>query len=361
MGGTIIVAETVERCSNCGLPTGIGRGNIWHANGVITASHPPHIRCTLYDVDELNNLFTALSERIGFDISHLAIEGKRKDSKRYTDSLLRNLAKTGPVPPPIELYRMIARFGSFWGLGRGGVVDYKGGQKLTVMVKDVYSVTLFQGDLTGVFDAVERKRGEPRLRGDASNATIEVVAGEGVPELEERIEREVEAGIPFVEEGDLEYRYCPECGVPLEISRLFEWDVEKGRISERDSGKRCTFHNTNGIVAAVRVLREELGEEIDDILTEISREYARDYYSEREDDSSLDAELMRFPLRSWGRPAKLLRREGGYHLRMVNPYCAPIVAGRIWGLIEVFDGCDLALEELSEGEGYLDITLVQKE
>jgi predicted hydrocarbon binding protein len=361
MGGTIIVAETVERCSNCGLPIGVGRGNVWHANGVITSKYPPYIRGTLYDVDELNYLFAAISERIGFDISHLAIEGKRKDSKRYMDSLLKNLAKTGPVPPPIELYRMVARFGSFWGLGRGGVVDYKGGQKLTVVVKDVYSVTLFQGDLAGVFDAVERKRGEPRWRGDAANATIEIVAAEGEPELEERIEQEVEMGIPFVEEGDLEYRHCPECGVPLEIARQFEWDVERGRIKERDSGKRCTLHNTNGIVAVVRVLREELGEEINDILTGISREYARDYYDERKGDSSLDAELMRFPLRSWGRPAKLLRREGGYRLRMVNPYCAPIVAGRVWGLIEVFEGRDLVLDELNEGEGYLDIALGQRE
>ena len=82
------MAEKTENCSNCGLPVSIGRGNVWHANGVITASYPPHNRGTLYDVDELNNLFPAFSERIDFDITPLVVEGKRRDGKRYVENAI---------------------------------------------------------------------------------------------------------------------------------------------------------------------------------------------------------------------------------------------------------------------------------
>jgi hypothetical protein len=351
------MVEKKRICSNCGLPKSIGKGNIWHPNGVVTASSPPHIRGTLYDIDELNELFPALSERIGFDITRLVVEGKRKDGKRYTDALVRNLVEMGIEPTPMDVYGMITRFCAYWGLGLVVVAGYQEGERLTLEVRNAYSEPMSQGDWAGVFEAMEKKRGEPHWRDEGVHSVIDVVAVEGEPELEERIEQEVEMGIPFIEEGDLQYRHCPECGIPLEISRQFEWDVGKARITERDTGKRFILHNTNGIVAVVRVLREELGEEVNEMIREISREYARDYYTRLRDESSMDAELMKLPLRSWGRPARMLRWERGYRLRVVNPYSTPIMAGRVWGLVEVFDGRRFSVKDLSEGEGYLDISL----
>jgi hypothetical protein len=204
---------------------------------------------------------------------------------------------------------------------------------------------------------MESRRGEPSWRDEAVRDVMDVVAVEGEPELEVRIEQEVEMGIPFAEEGDLQYRHCPECGVPLEISRQFTWDADNALIVERDSGKRFILHNTNGIAAVVRVLHEELGEEVNDMITGISREYARYYYMGLKEESSLDAELMKFPLRSWGRPARLMHWEKGYRLRIVNPYSTAIVAGRVWGLVESFEGRPFSVRDLSEGEGSLDISL----
>jgi hypothetical protein len=42
-------------------------------------------------------------------------------------------------------------------------------------------------------------------------------------------------------------------------------------------------------------------------------------------------------------------------MRIVNPYCASIVAGRLWGLLETFEERSLAISSLDEGEGSLDI------
>jgi hypothetical protein len=327
---------------------------------VITASYPPHNRGTLYVVDELNNLFPAFSERIDFDITPLVVEGKRRDGKRYVDSLLHKLGELGELPANVDIILMFRRFITFWGLAGAELKEYKEGESLTLEVENTYSIPMFEGDVAGMFESLENRRGEASWEGDATRGLLKIVAGEGEPELTERIEQEVEMGVPFVEEGDLEYRTCPECGVPREISEEFEWDVPNARITEKATGKRYILHNTSGMVAVVRSLREELGEEIEKIITEISRQYARDYYGLLADRSSMDAELMKFPSRSWGRPARLRRSERDYRLRMVNPYCTPIVVGRIWGLIEVFEENDLSLEELSEGEGYVDIILVRR-
>ena len=210
-------------CSRCGLPSGIGRGNVWHSNGVITASYPPHIRGTLYDVEELNHLFPTISERIGFDITRLVVEGKRKDGKRYTDALIRNLEATGNKLTPLEIYKLIARFCRYWGLGMSEVIDYREGETLSLRVSRYYSDPMSRGDWAGVFEAVEKKRGEANWKEGAEGEVVEVVAVEGEPELEERIEQEVELGIPCEDEGDLQYQHCPECSVPLEISRQFSW------------------------------------------------------------------------------------------------------------------------------------------
>ncbi len=347
-------------CSRCGLPSGIGRGNIWHANGVINASMPPYIRGTLYDVEELNSLFPALSERIGFDITRLVVEGKRKDGRRYTDSLRNSLAAMGRDLPPIDIYNLVARFCKYWGLGLAEVLDYREGERLTLRTLKYYSDPMSRGDWAGVFEAVEKRRGEPVWKDEPTREILEVIATEGEPELEERIEQEVELGIPCEDERDLQYIHCPECGVPLEISRQFSWNADEALILEKISGIRFILHNTNGIVAVLRVLREELGEEIDRMVTDISRGYARGYYGLLQEETSLDAELMKFPLRSWGRPAEFAKTGDGFKVTVVNPYAPPIVAGRIWGLLETFSGTELSLSEHVAGENRCDLTLCRE-
>jgi hypothetical protein len=324
---------------------------------VINASIPPHIRGTLYDVEELNSLFPALSERIGFDVTRLVIEGKRKDGRRYTDSLMRNLAATGHEPSPMEVYSLIARFCKYWGLGISEVLDYREGESLTLRTSRYYNDPMSRGDWAGVFEAAERKRGEPLWKDEPAREILEIVVTEGEPELEQRIEQEVELGIPCEDDRELQYEHCPECGVPLEVSRQFSWNADEALILEKISGKRFILHNTNGIVAVLRVLREELGEEIDRMVIDISRDYARGYYRSLQGETSLDAELMKFPLRSWGRPAKLAQKGDSFRITVVNPYAPPIVAGRIWGLLETFSGRDLSLAELTMEENRCEVAL----
>ena len=347
-----------KTCSVCGLPMGIGRGNRWLPNGVITASHPPHIRGTLYDVQELGLLFKGFSERVGFDISRLVLEGKRKDGKRFCDSMLRRIREAGGVPPtPQQVYQTICRFCLYWGLGRVQVADYRRGRSLELEAENLYNVPMFMGDVAGIFEGMEGKRGKVSWRGDDRDGVVTVEATREEPYLEERVSSEVERGVPCRGEGDLHYRRCPGCGVPEAVGRDLAWDLSSGTIHEKETGKRYILHNTNGIVAVVRVLQDELGPEPGPMMAEIVRGLSRLHYLAFTGSSSVDAELMRFPARGWGRPVRLKMGEGGGSVRVVNPYCSPMVAGRVWGMLEAFESREMELVSMQEEEGILQLEL----
>ncbi len=348
-------------CGYCGLPLGIGKGNRWHPNGVIASRYPPFMRETLYDVDELNNLFSSLSESIGLDISHLVIEGKRKDAKRYANSLIENMKnRDGSTRSALDMYNLVNQFGRVWGLAKGTIGEYRAGESLSIAMEDVYCLPMAEGDWAGICEAVEGKRMDAVWEGDQAHGVMHLTAVEGEPELAQRIEAEVELGVPYVEQGDLwdmHYKRCPECDVPLDVSKEFFWDVERACITERETGKRFAMHYTNGTAAVVRVLQKELGEGVDKMLVDISREYARAYYPSFAHRSSLAAELIKFASRSWGRLSGLSHREDGLVLEVTNAYCAPIVIGRIWGLAESFERKPTELLDSCEEKGVVKITL----
>jgi hypothetical protein len=342
-------------CSYCGLPSGVGKGNRWHPNGVIASRYPPFMRETLYDVQELNDLVGSLSERMGLDISPLVIEGKRKDAKRYAKFLIENMKnRDDEIPSALDFYGLVNQFGRVWGLARGRLIEYQERKSLSLEMDDVYCIPMAKGDWAGICEAVEGMRMDAVWEGDENHGMMHLIAVEGEPELAQRIEAEVELGVPYVEQGDLwdmHYKRCPECEVPLDVSKEFFWDVERARITERETGKRFAMHYTNGTAAVVRMLQKELAEDVDRLLIDISRDYARGYYPSLVHRSSLVAELIKFASRSWGRLSGLSHREDGLVLEVTNAYCTPIVIGRIWGLAETFERKIIDLTDFSEEAG----------
>ncbi len=290
-------------CSDCGMPRGIGKANDWKPSGVIVSKYEQDLRGIFYDVGELDHLFTSLSGKIGYDVTRLVVEGKRKDSAHYTRGLLRNIEKSGvELPEPEEFFRIMAANFAVPGFGKVNIISYREDEGIVLEMEDVYSVPMAQGQAAGVFEAVVNRRGDATWEGDARRGRVTVAIREGEPELERRIESEVEAAEPLVERGDREYELCARCSVPLELSRGFTWEVERALITERRSGRRFIFDNTRGIAAVMRVLVEELGEDVERTLVEISRGYARDYYQGLDGRLSMGDEFARLALWGWGLP-----------------------------------------------------------
>ncbi len=331
-------------CSDCGMPRGIGKANDWKPSGVIVSKYEQDLRGIFYDVGELDHLFTSLSGKIGYDVTRLVVEGKRKDSAYYTRGLLRSIEKSGVgLPEPEEFFRIMAANFAVPGFGKVKIISYREGEGIVLEMEDVYSIPMAQGQAAGVFEAVVNRRGHATWEGDARRGRVTVAIREGEPELERRIESEVEAAEPLVERGDRKYELCARCAVPLELSRGFTWEVERALITERRSGRRFIFDNTRGIAAVMRVLVEELGEDVGRTLVEISRAYARDYYLELDGELSMRDEFARLALWGWGLAYNAGESSGGYRLEIVNPFYEPVMAGRLWGLAEAIGGKTLDL------------------
>ena len=69
-------------------------------------------------------------------------------------------------------------------------------------------------------------------------------------------------------------------------------------------------------------------------LVEIARDYARDYYLYFEEPPVVEDEFSRLALWGWGLATGLSVLGGSYRLQVVNPFYAPLMMGRVWGLLE---------------------------
>ena len=348
-------------CNSCGIPLGIGSGNIWRANGIITGRYPPYIRGAFFDVDELNNLFDSISDRIGFNVSRIVTEGKQQDAKRYMSSLLLRMREREIATDVLALENAIATYARAWGLADVRVLPAKPGMAAEFEVKHPYSLPLFLGDAGGVVEAIEGQRTMAVWEGTGEEGVIHVKYAEEEPELERRIKAEIEVGIESTEGGGITYEYCPECEAPLDLARIFAWELEKASIVERSTGKRFVLTNTNGIVAVIRQLLAELGEDVSALILEIERDYARDLYSGAEGGFYLEREFDGFPLRGWGRPLLPGEANGKVTVVLRNPFNDHMIAGRIWGMLEVSEKKSYSLIWTPSHEGLLVLDFIPRQ
>ena len=345
-------------CSTCGLPRGIGKANLWEQGGIIVSKYSHDTRGILCDVDELKHMVDSLSARIGYDITPLIIEGKRQDAKLYAQKMLEHLVASGIEPPaPEDFMRGMSANYSIPGFGRMEMIDYFKGKSVTLKAEDIYNVPMCMGQAAGIFEAVLGRHGEVAWEGDEHNGLLHLTVGEDESERTRRMESVVEAESSVIEENEADLEHCPECRAPRDLSRDFIWDIERARIEEKRTAKRFIFDNSAGINAVVRVLREELGDEVEQLLTDIAREYAVEYYTPLRKASSMREEFSLYALAGWGAMEELRESAEGYTLRLVNSYYPSILAGRTWGLMEVFSDRELGMRSQAGAGGAVELFL----
>ncbi len=344
------------KCAECGIPKGIGRANLWKPYGVIVGKHSSDIRAMLCDVSELDYLYSRLSQHIGYDVTRLVTEAKRKDHLYFTRNFLRHLEEKGMKPDPESFLRTLASFYPIVGLGKINIKNVQEGLSVDLEAEDIYNLPMCQGQIAGALEAVFNKTAIVSWTGDAHQGKVKVEAVGEEHEMGERMEQEIEITAPLVEIGNREYQLCSGCGAPLELSRDFEWDVDKALIKERRSLKRFIFDNAKGIVAVMRVLSDELGEEVELTMEGILRDYSRGYYQSLTGSTSTEEELARFPLWGLGLVQLLEKNNGNYRFQVINPVYPALVAGRLWGMLETLESKEFQLEMKKEEEGIIGLT-----
>lgn len=286
----------ISLCGSCGVPTTVGAELSWENNGVIVSRTSPPNRWVFYESENIDPLFHGIEELIGVPIENIVIESRRRESRRYMERLFPAEAKEAfrghddPQMTAEERRKKLAAarevLQNIYDVGRVfGYADISESPVWSTdephpwrfgVVHNPYSVLFQVAESLGTCEAVEgidmwvkyEKTGE-----DTYN--FEFYASEHPVGLADRFKRRRYDFKP----GDIKYDYCPECGVPAEISR-YVWDLKGGKITDPDTGRRMAIFGPQSLDSIFADLEDELGEDISRAVIEAQRRYVKSAWSE---------------------------------------------------------------------------------
>lgn len=292
----------IEVCEQCGVPLMISSGLKWEGNGVISMAMSPRNRMVFYESGNIDGLLRGIGELVGVPIEHIVIESRRRETKKYIEKLYManmqeevDLARDGmkekDLPQDsairqklLQVARLITdninNVARVNGYGDISLTEgWETGEEFpwrTMIMRDPYSLILYAGDMLGSVEAVEDIDHWIEFR-EIEESVYELTAfpGQHPVALKDRLQRRKYDFKP----GDIEYKRCPGCGLPDEISRC-EWDLEKGLIADPETGRRMAMFGPGGLEAVLYDLESELGEAIPEAVIEAQKDYVKGYVGE---------------------------------------------------------------------------------
>jgi len=287
----------VEVCEKCGVPTMVSSGLKWENNGVISLTSSPRNRMVLFESETIDNLFQGIEELIGMPIEHIVIESRCRETKRYIErafppevrkiidskesSLEDRISKMSPEEKETLFATMkvitqsIIDIAKNYGYGDQRLSElWERGEDSpwrVQLVRDPYSILFMAADNLGSVEAFEGVDMQVKYERTGEEAyRTEVYPGEHSLELKERLKRRRYDFKP----GEITYERCPECGIPLTVSRRFG-DLDRGTITDQETGRRMAIFGPFSVDSICDDLEMELGDAIPDTVIEATRRYIR--------------------------------------------------------------------------------------
>lgn len=343
-------------CGTCGVPVPVGAELRWENNGVIVSRTSPPNRWVLYESEDLDPLFHGIEELIGVPIENIIVESRRRESRRYMERLFPAAAKEafrGYDDPRMTAEEKISKLAAareilenIYDIGRVfGYANIAASPAWKTdeahpwrfgIVHDPYSVLFQVAESLGTCEAVEgidmwvryEERGE-------DGYLFEFFPSEHPVGLEGRFK----ARRYDLKPGDIAYDHCPECGVPEEISR-YVWDLDKGKITDPETGRRMAVFGPHSLDAIFADLEEELGEDITRTVVEVQRRYVKSAWS-RDKWLRGEEEFRRLTaLRGMGYIASFDADRDHVAVRVHNTALPMFQVGIVQGLVEMAYGVD---------------------
>ncbi len=347
----------IEVCEKCGVPTMVSSGLKWENNGVISLTSSPRNRMVLFESETIDNLFQGIEELIGMPIEHIVIESRCRETKRYIErafppevrkiidskesSLEDRISKMSPEEKETLFATMkvitqsIIDIAKNYGYGDQRLSElWERGEDFpwrVQLVRDPYSILFTAADNLGSVEAFEGVDMQVKYERTGEEAyRTEVYPGEHSLEFKERLKRRRYDFKP----GEITYERCPECGIPLTVSRRF-WDLDRGTITDQETGRRMAIFGPFSVDSICDDLEMELGDAIPDTVIEATRRYIRKAWGV--DDWNRDGLTFQQMLAVRGL-GNIVHFEGGHdHLDMVieNSCLYLPIIGTIQALVEM--------------------------
>jgi hypothetical protein len=287
----------IETCRLCGVPLLIGGAFEWTDGGIISIKNSPKARMVFYESGNIDNVFRGIEQLIGVPIEHIAMERKRRDTRRFMERIFPEQVelqkatlgrdgadKVSDIEPAVRAEilergdatnRQATAIGTAYGYGSIKFSElwevWDTFPWRTQVIRNPYSIIFFSADMLATVEAFEQR--DMRVKYEkVSEGTylLAAVPGEHPIELAERLKRRTYE----IKPGDVAFERCPECGVPASVGRC-RWNLDEGTITEPENNRRMALFDPAAIDTVFEDLEAELGEEVPEAIIEAQRRYGK--------------------------------------------------------------------------------------
>lgn len=327
------------RCSMCGTPRHIYRQIIWRDNGTVCQRRNPDHRSVFIESENIDGVFRGIEEIIGLPIEHIVIESRSRSAADYLEHILPAAAK--PLLRLIGLKPVIRQMGRMIkALGYGDLelveMKIKGREDdyLTLRIRGPYSLPMVRGDIAGAVQVFDGRYFSTTVRQTApTEYELTGRVDENPPDLRERLAWR----IYNYKEENIELERCPSCGVPKAFSQ-FEYDIEKGIIRSKATGRRLVGIGPAALEAIFDELEREIGDTIPQVVIDAQRRFVTGgFYSPDEMWGERDMRVE-FAIRGLGVLREMEFRRERLRYRVENPCLHLMIVGLMQGFYELAFG-----------------------
>ena len=356
-----------SRCRDCGAPLYPRIFRQWNDDGTVTARHAGANRICHIESEALVAIIDGLSDRIGYPIDRVAIEGQRKATRRLTDDIVsaghgaagfftRSWAGSALATD------IVLGVGRTAGHGLPQVLGYRRAESMRLKVQDPYCVPMVVGDAWGSFESVHNVTARATWESGPDWVLVELskVRDGMVWEDPLRFKAERIARLP----GNVGYQRCGRCGIPKEVTGSFSWDLECGMVRNKATGRREATVMVESVNALLHELHSELGEEVPYMVQDILKDYTSETIDEETTaeirSTGYRSALDHLRVRGMGNPVKAASHRGNLSIRIDNPFSGIILAGMIRGVYRAVEGVDGRCEWAIHPDGYTVVSVSPK-
>lgn len=304
-----------ELCESCGVPLLVGTIFEWNEAGLISLPDNPRGRMVFYESAYIDSIFRGIGEIIGVSIEHIAMERKRRDTRKFMERIfpeqverlqevfggerLINFSDLNKSQRKdvLEVGNMVnsqaTTIGMVYGYGKISFSElwefWDTFPWRTQIIRNPYSITFFAADMLATIEAFEQQDMRVRYEEVAEETyLLSVRAGSHPIGLKDRLKQKRYELKP----GDITHERCPQCNTPSGIGRC-NWNLHEGTIVDTETGRRMAIFDPAAIDIVFEDLENELGASITEVIIEAQRRFCK---------ANMDAENWKrsgYDFKSW--------------------------------------------------------------
>ncbi len=326
-------------CPECGAPRFVVEHNTWLPNGAILEDNKPDHRVVFIESESLRRTFEGVERIMGISIEPIIVESQRRSTY---ESVIKSLP--GPLRAVLKftgtksMIRDQMNIGKLNGKGDLRLVSYRRRRGkddyIKLRVIEPFSLPHFLGNFAGAFEAIDGREMSVTYK-EIAPGDYEVTGRISPHDVRfaERLKRKP----PSYKAGDIELPRCGTCGGPAILSD-YVWELDRGVIINRNSGRRMIIVSTATQEAIIAELIDELGDDIGDAIVEAQRSLVVEGFFSVEEVKGVGDFRTEFAWRGLGNIVEFDFDANGLQMRLENPCMSQMVAGLAQGLYELSSG-----------------------